>query len=134
MKACQKLFALARVSNYMDTEKVRLIMKSFIMSHFSCCPLIGMFHDRAAKTQINKIPKELCELYSETLKPPFLRTFSKRLFSSVHQRNLHLLMIEIYRNKNSLNISFFGDIFVERTNISYNLGNNDILLVLRANT
>ena len=45
-KASQKLYALARVSNYTDTEKVKLIMRSFfIMSHFSYCPLIWMFHE-----------------------------------------------------------------------------------------
>ena len=55
MKASQKLYALARVPNYMDTEKVKLIMRSFIMSHFSYCPLIWMFHDRAANSRIDKI-------------------------------------------------------------------------------
>ena len=54
-KASQKLHALARVSNYMDTEKVKLIMRSFIMSHFRYCPLIWMFHDRTTNSRINKI-------------------------------------------------------------------------------
>ena len=55
VKAGQKLHALARVSNYMDMEKVKLIMRSFIMSHFNYCPLVWMFHDRATNSRINKI-------------------------------------------------------------------------------
>ena len=55
--------------------------------------------------------------------------------NTVHsQRNLQLLMIDIYKTKNSLNSSFMDDIFVERPNISYDLRNNDGLLVPRANT
>ena len=53
---------------------------------------------------------------------------------SVHQRNLQLLMIEICKTKKSLNPPFMEDIFVEKTKISYNLRNNDGLLLPRANT
>ena len=47
VKADKRLYALARVSNYIDTKKVKLIMWYFIMSHFIYCPLIWMFHDQA---------------------------------------------------------------------------------------
>ena len=39
-KACQKLHALARVSCYMDTEKLEHLMREFVLSHFSYCPLV----------------------------------------------------------------------------------------------
>ena len=42
-KAGQKLHALARVSCYMDTEKLQLLMRAFVLSHFSYCPLCGCF-------------------------------------------------------------------------------------------
>ena len=48
-KVSQKLNALARISNYMDIQKGRTIMKSFITSQFSYCPLIWMFHNRSLK-------------------------------------------------------------------------------------
>ena len=78
VKASQKLPALARVSNYMDTEKVKLIMRSFIMSHFSYCPLIWMFRDRAINSRINKIHERALRLYTETLNPP-LMNFLQRI-------------------------------------------------------
>ena len=134
MKASQKLYALARVSNYMDTEKVKLIMRSFIMSHFSYCPLIWMFHDRAANSRINKIHERALRIVYRDTESSFDELLAKDNSVSVHQRNLQLLMIEIYETKNSLNPPFMEDIFVERTNISFNLRNNDGLLVSRANT
>ena len=42
-KASQKLNALARITPYMNIQKRRTIMKSFVPSQFSCCPLIWMF-------------------------------------------------------------------------------------------
>ena len=39
-KVSQKLHALARVSKFISKKKLRVIMKAFIMSHFSYCPLV----------------------------------------------------------------------------------------------
>ena len=54
-KVGQKLHALARLANYMNVEKLRVMMNTFVMSQFSYCPLICMFHDRSANKKINKI-------------------------------------------------------------------------------
>ena len=54
-KANQKLHALLRVPTYMNYEKRRAIMKSFITSQFSYCPLVWMFHSRGSNERINRI-------------------------------------------------------------------------------
>ena len=54
-KDCQKLHALTRISIFMEPKKLKLLMKTFIMSHFSYCSLIWMFHDRNLNSKINKI-------------------------------------------------------------------------------
>ena len=54
-KASQKLQALARISHYMDLNKGRNLMKAFIISQFSYCPLIWMFHSRNSNNKINRI-------------------------------------------------------------------------------
>ena len=46
--ASQKLHALARISTYMEKPQLELTMNTFIMLHFSYCPLVWMFHDRAS--------------------------------------------------------------------------------------
>ena len=52
-KASQKLNALARIAPYMNRHKRRTIMKSFVTSQFSYCPLIWMFHSRRVNNKIN---------------------------------------------------------------------------------
>ena len=42
-KASTKLHALARISKFISQEKLRLLMKAFIESQFSYCPLYGCF-------------------------------------------------------------------------------------------
>ena len=54
-KASQKLNALARIVNYMDFPKRKVLMKAFITSQFSYCPLIRMFHSRTLSNRINNI-------------------------------------------------------------------------------
>ena len=44
-KASQKLHALARISIFMELEKLKPLMKTFVMSLFSYCSLIWIFHD-----------------------------------------------------------------------------------------
>ena len=44
-KASQKLYALARVSSSMTTER-RRIMTAYINSQFGYCPSVWMFHSR----------------------------------------------------------------------------------------
>ena len=45
-KANKKYHALARVCNYMDSKKWRVLMNAFLTSQFSYCPLVWMFHSR----------------------------------------------------------------------------------------
>ena len=45
-KANNKLHALARIAKYLNPDKLRILMKTFIESQFNYCPLIWMFHSR----------------------------------------------------------------------------------------
>ena len=54
-KASQKLHALSRISIFMDSKKIKLMMNTLILSHLSYCPLIWIFHDRKIENKINEI-------------------------------------------------------------------------------
>ena len=62
-KLCQKdsnkLYALARISPYMDQNKLRNLMTAFIYSQFQYCPFVWMFHGRQLNQKINKIQGRL---------------------------------------------------------------------------
>ena len=57
-KAGPKLHALARVANYMNVEKLRIMKNTFVMSQFSYCPLVWMFHDRSVNKKIKPNPRK----------------------------------------------------------------------------
>ena len=61
-KTSHKLHALSRISYYMNLNKRRILMKAFIISPFSYCPLIWMFDSVNLKNEINKIHERALRL------------------------------------------------------------------------
>ena len=55
MKTGRKLTALERLRRFLPFNKRRLLMKSFIESQFSYCPLVWMFRDRNSNNKINRL-------------------------------------------------------------------------------
>ena len=51
----RKINALGRIANYMTVDKRRIVMKTFIESHFNCCTLIWMFHSQTINNKINRL-------------------------------------------------------------------------------
>ena len=70
-KASQKLNELCRVSSFMSTNKKRLVMKVFISSQFSYCPLIWMNHSRTLNSKINRIHERLLRVVYSDKKATF---------------------------------------------------------------
>ena len=44
--ANQKVHVLARITPYMSIPKTKLLMNSFFISQFNCCPLVWICHSR----------------------------------------------------------------------------------------
>ena len=74
-------------------------MKDFVTSQFSCCLLIWMLFSRNLKNKTNQMyERALRSVYQNKL------SFSELLyldnFVTVHQKNLQVLVTEIYKVKN----------------------------------
>ena len=94
-------------------------MKAFITSQFSYCPLIWMFHSRSLNNKINRIHERALRLvYQNNL------SFSELLYLdnsvAVQQKNLQVLVTEIYKVQNGIAPDIMKDIF-ELQNPSCNL-------------
>ena len=64
----KKLHALRRVSQYIQKDKLKLIMKAFIESQFSYCPLVWMFHNRDLNNRINILHEKALRLvYNDSM-------------------------------------------------------------------
>ena len=106
------MHALARLSNYTDPVKLKLLMDAFIKSQFSYCPLAWMFHDRTINSKVNKIHERALRIVCKDSGNDFVNNVNSSV--TTHERNLLLLMIEIFKTKNDLNPTFLKDIFAER--------------------
>ena len=130
-KANQKLHALACLSNYIDPIKSEILMNSFIWSQFNYFPLVWMFHDRAANSKLNRIHERALRLVCKDSESELEEL--KKKYGNIHQHNLQLLMIEIFKTKNNLNPTFMKNIFTER-NIQYSLRSESHLRLPKVKT
>ena len=86
-KAVQKLDALARISSYMNVEKLRIMMNTFVMSQLSYCTLFWMFHDRSVSKKINTIHERALRIAYKDCFTSFEDLLKKAELASIHQRN-----------------------------------------------
>ena len=119
--------ALARVCNDMITNKRPALMKAFVTSQFSYCPLVWMFLSRTMNNRINTLhEKDLRLVYTNKSKRSFDDLLKEDKSVKIHQKNWQILATEIYKIKNDLGPKIMADIFhfVEKP---YNLRNNSII-------
>jgi hypothetical protein len=136
-KASGKLSALIRLANIIPFEKKRILMNAFIESQFSNCPLIWMFCSSKLNARINSLHKRALRfVYSD-----FTSTFEELLIQdnsvTVHQRNIQLVAIEMFKVIKGLIPPLMKELFVFdpssrnrtflRPNVNYkNTGENTI--------
>jgi exonuclease III len=101
-KASQKVCALTRQTAVMNLEQRKRIMKAFILSQFSYCPLLWMFHSRKLNHRINRIHERCLRLIYKDYVSTFQELLVKDSSLTIHETNLHKLALEIFRVKNNL--------------------------------
>ena len=123
-KVSIKLHALARISKFMSQDKLRLLMKAFIESQFSYCPLVWMFHSRTLNNRINRLHERGLRIVYKDHNLSFDELLRKDNSFSIHHRNLQKLATEMYKTYNDLSPSLVKSIFPIRE-LQYNLRNNN---------
>ena len=83
-KASNKLYALARISNYMTKGKLRTVMNAFFTSHLAYCSLVWMFHNRTLNNRINKLQERALPLVHNDNTSSFYKFFQKDNSPSKH--------------------------------------------------
>ena len=76
------------------------------------CPLVWKFHDRATNLKLNRIHERALRLVCKDSEAKLTKL--KKSYGTIHQHNLQLLMIEIFKTKNNLNPKFMKNILTER--------------------
>ena len=132
-KVSLKLHALARVSLFMDQDKLRLLMKAFIESQFSYCSLIWMFQSRMLNNRINNLHERALRLVYKDNISTFTQLLQRDNSFSIHDRNLQKLAIEMYKVINNLSPDFMHSLFPIMNN-SYNLRRNPAFRIEKFHT
>ena len=115
-KARQKLHAAARISNYVNVEKLRTETTAFVLSQFRYRPFVWMFHDRSVNKKINKIHERALRIVYKYSYSYFEELLLKANTVSIHHKNLELLATEIFKTQKNLNPSFMNKISEEKDN------------------
>ena len=121
-QAGNKLNALARIIKYLDVNKRKLLMNSFVISQFNYCPIIWMYCQRQCNNSINRIHKRALRIAYNDYISTFESLLEKDDSVTIHQRNIQTLALEIFKTDNGLNPSFMKNIFCP-TQHNYNTRN-----------
>ena len=101
-KASAKLSALIRLANIIPFEEKKILMNAYIESQFSNCPLIWMFCSANLNERINSIHKRALRFVYSDFDSTFEELLIKDKSVTIHQRNIQLVAIEMYKAANGL--------------------------------
>ena len=112
--AGKKLTALARMSHILKFSKMRLLIKSFVDSQFSYCPLIWMFCSRSLNNKISKLQGRALRILYKNYDSSFEDLLEK------DNSDIKLLAKEVYKVENNILPNVLGSLITKR-DLQYNL-------------
>ena len=121
-KASQKINALSRLASSMNFEQRRLIINSFVIFHFSYCPVVWMFHGRKLNARINRLHERTLRVVYKDFDSTFEELPRRDSSTTLHQRNLQKIMTEILKVKSGIGLELMKDVF-EFAGVPYHLKN-----------
>ena len=98
-KASRKLNDLARLVNYMDLPKRRILIHGFFNAQFGYCPTIWMFHSRSLNNKINRLHERCFRMIYNNKQSNFEELLVRE---SIHHRNIQRLVIQMYMVANGM--------------------------------
>ena len=110
-KASQKLNALSRIASCMTFDQRRLILNSFITSHFSYCPPVWMFNSRKLNERITHTHERALRIVCKDFNLSFQKLLIEDNSFRIHHRNLQKLVTEIFKVKNGSSLELMNDFF-----------------------
>ena len=110
-KVNQKVSALARIAGILPFQKRHILLKTFIESQFSYCPLIWMFCSCTLNKKINHIHERALRIVYRDYESSFEDLLKKDKSLTFHHRNIHQVAIEMFKIKEGLSPPFMKDIF-----------------------
>ena len=95
--AGRKLTALATMTNVLTFSKLRLLIKSFVVSQFSYCLSVWMLCSRTLNKRINKLQERALRILYHDYISSFTDLLEKDNSITVHDHNIQILANEMYK-------------------------------------
>ena len=110
-----------------------MLINSMIKSQFAYCPLIWMFCSRISNNTINKIHECSLRIAFNDQHNSFLDILETNNEMTIHQRNIQILMTEIFKTVNDLGPPIMNELLEARNNM-YNVRNFQEFVTKKKNT
>ena len=111
-KASGKVTALSRLINIVPMNKKRILMKSFIESQFSHCPLVWMFClSRKLNNKINRIHERGLRIVYKDYTSSFEELLAKDESVCIHHKNIQRVALNMFKVKYDLCPEIVKEIF-----------------------
>ena len=131
--AGRKLAVLVRLSKFMRVKQKRILMKTFVESHFGYCPLTSMFHSRKVNSKRNKLQERSLRIIYNDYITSFEDLLKKDNSFKIRHKNIRSLAIELLKVKKGIANPILCDTFPLRS-IDYNLRSQTDSSVTSVNT
>ena len=103
----------------MTLAQRKKVFKGFIMSQFSDCPLVWMFHSRKLNNRINHLHERALRLVYQDFTSSFEELLTSDRSVTIHHRNIQKMAIEMYKVYYGLSAPIMNLVFPLRTGKQY---------------
>ena len=98
-----------------------MTMKAFIAFEFGYYSLVWMFHTRKLNIRVNKLHERALRIVYQDYASSFTELLERDNSTTIHNRNIQLLVTELFKVKNGLLPPFMNKIFMENAQHYYEL-------------
>lgn len=119
-RANNKIKALLRLSHNISESRRNILFQTFIISFFNYCPLIWIFGSKQANTLLEKCHFRALRARFLDFSSSYENLLKKGETTSLHVRNLRLMLEEVFKSFHGLSPPILHGIFKAK-NLNYSL-------------
>ena len=132
-KAARQLNAFSRISKNLDLKCRKMIFQSFVLSNFTCCPLVWHFCGKQNNGKIEKIQERALRILYDDHESEYSKLLDKSGAITMLQSRLNCIILEVFKSIHNANPLCIQDMF-EIKKSSYSVRDSSKLVQSKRNT